>query len=388
MNTAKGAFWLVVAALHWLLPLQWGDDAVFMRVVQQRSLVEFLQTSSRPIIDTITYIFASYPFLWRLFNPLVLFALWLLLTRLLHIRTAKQQIFLGFAVVVLSMSLVDAGFMATTINYLWPMTFALYVAYTLLRSPKRLAWLRVLLCIPALLYAMNMQQMALMLPIALAVMTAFAWWQKQFGKAGLIGAFFLLSTLAAAFSFYQSALGNNARIIRETHRYFPAFGELSLLQRSELGFTSTMHGLAASVSIPAVVFLVFCAAMLVVALRRPLPRWQKALCALPLLLTIVPQSVQRVLPITNPVMSHAQYLFSPGTLALFLLLAAATVVSILTLTPASRRILTAFVLVLGFGSRMLMGFSPTVWASGYRTFYLLLFAVGVAWVWLSNPQEK
>ena len=44
--------------------------------------------------------------------------------------------------------------------------------------------------------------------------------------------------------------------------------------------------------------------------------------------------------------------------------------------------LILLLLLLGGGSRLMMGLSPTIYASGYRTYTLLLFAVGICCVLL------
>lgn len=58
--------------VHLLLPLDWGDDKVFLSKSADADLFEFLQGSARPFTDGLTYIFSRFHFLWRVLNPVVL----------------------------------------------------------------------------------------------------------------------------------------------------------------------------------------------------------------------------------------------------------------------------------------------------------------------------
>ncbi|MDR2687659.1 MAG: hypothetical protein LBB75_07890, partial [Oscillospiraceae bacterium] len=49
---------LVLAPAHFLLPLRWGDDAVFFEKVRRLGLFDFLKASSRLLVDSLTYLFA------------------------------------------------------------------------------------------------------------------------------------------------------------------------------------------------------------------------------------------------------------------------------------------------------------------------------------------
>lgn len=371
---------LTLELAHLLLPLRWGDDAVFFGKARRLGLAAFLRTSSRPLVDSATYLFASCPLLWRVLNPLALLALAWLLARLLK-AGGRRETLLGLLLLIPSMGLVDAGFMATTVNYLWPVTCGLFVIYSVLRFAPRVqyAWLRCVLALPALAYAANMQQMAVLLPAVLALLCCGAARRKEAGKALLAGAYAALAAVAAAYSYYKSTAGEASRLAREAGRYFPGFQSLSLPQRLELGFSSTFHGLTMALSLPGVLFLIFCVFLAVMALRRPLRVWRKALSFVPAALTVILFVFRKSSPLVNPKMAKAAYLFSWKTDLVFLLLACAVLAAVLQLIQNRGSRLAAFcALALGAGSRVLMGFSPTVWASGYRTFTILALSLLVA----------
>ena len=368
---------LALELAHFALPLRWGDDAVFFGKVKTLALTVFLKASSRPLVDSATHLFARCPVLWRVLNPLMLFALGLLLAKLLGIDRPKQKLCLGLLVLVPSMGLVDAGFIATTVNYLWPVTLGLFAVYSAVQfRAGRLAWLRCALALPALLYAMNMQQLAVVLPPVFLLLAVLALRDKQAGKAVYAGACLLISAAAAGYVYYKSTTGDNNRFLREAGRYFPDFPSLPLPARLELGFSSTFHGLAASLSLPCALFLCFCVFLAVMVIRRRLALWQKALSFLPGVMVIILLCLRKALPLVNYKMAKAAYHFSWWLDLLFLALGCAVVIMVFTLIQRKQdRLRALLILGLGFASRLLMGFSPTVWASGYRTFYILMLAL-------------
>ena len=69
--------------VHLFLPLSWSDDAVFAKEASELTLAAFLNGSSRLLTDTMTYVFARHPFLWRMLNPFVLTILAVTISRLL-----------------------------------------------------------------------------------------------------------------------------------------------------------------------------------------------------------------------------------------------------------------------------------------------------------------
>lgn len=383
---------LALALAHLLLPMRWGDDAVFFEKVKAVGLPAFLRTSSRVLVDSATYLFATCPILWRVLNPLVLFGLYCLLVKLLNVSAGRQKLCLGLLVLGLSMGLADAGFMATTVNYLWPVTFGLFAVYSLLRfepGGKR-AWLRCALALPALLYAVNMQQLGFALPVVFALLLCLVVKQKRALKSVLAGVYLLISLAGAGAVLYRSVAGENARLAREAARYFPGFAGLSLFQRAELGFSSTFHGLAAALCVPGVFFLGFCVFLAVTAWKRSLPVWAELLSLLPPAGIVILLCLRTRLPLVNPKMGKAEYLFSwPLDLVFALLGLAAAITIFLLIRQKSDRPAAFFVLALGLASRVLMGFSPTVWASGYRTFYLLLLAlIAVGYYIIKEPDHE
>ena len=74
-------------------------------------------------------------------------------------------------------------------------------------------------------------------------------------------------------------------------------------------------------------------------------------------------------------MQKAVYSFEPVADLIFIIIGACVVASIFSLVKSKgNRIYCLCTLTLGLGSRVMMGLSPTVWASGCRTFAIMLIS--------------
>lgn len=75
-------------------------------------------------------------------------------------------------------------------------------------------------------------------------------------------------------------------------------------------------------------------------------------------------------------MNKATYSFEFVSDIIFLIVFLCVLYSVFILIKNNKIRIAAFtVIFLGLGTRILMGFSPTVWASGYRTFYIMFLSL-------------
>ena len=167
-------FLAVTFIIHLFLPLKWGDDAVFSAEAAL-PLSQFLYGSSRILTDTMTYIFNKYNILWRLLNPCVLTLLASTLSKLLSVRSVWIRYFVCVAVAIPTMAIVDAGFIATTVNYLWPVTFGIVSLYIFqnIAAGKKVPVFTLIAGIPLIVYAINMEQMSAVLTASLLIGCAY-----------------------------------------------------------------------------------------------------------------------------------------------------------------------------------------------------------------------
>lgn len=384
-----GFFFIFLLVIHFFLPLSWADDAVFFKKVSHLSLPEFLRNSARPIIDSFTYFFVKKPLLWRMINPLILVLSSRLLSEYLSLKNDFiKTVILSCLLIYPAMVVVDAGFIATTLNYLWPVTFALLC---LLPTWKKLNnskphWFEQILFLPCLLYATNMQQTAVILVILFGIANFYFIFKNDFSIYIMLQ--FFVSSLCLIYSYIINTSGDNSRMLREINRYFPEFSSLSFFEKAELGFSSTFYCLTLKPCFAWFAFFIFLSVLVFFVFKKTNNIVRRIIVSFPLLFSVwglihyycpegfifpkvfIPGDLQHY----N--LSKAIYSFEPASDMLFIIVVLCILYALLILIDDKKKIMiTIAILFSGLGSRILMGFSPTVWASGYRTFYLTFISL-------------
>lgn len=382
---------LILLIAHIFLPLNWADDAVFMKKAAEKSIADFLSTSARPLTDAMTYFFARNPVIWELTDPIILLILVLLICKYFKLNSKKEKVFVSIAVLFPSLAMVDAGFIATTLNYLWSVTlgFLCLLPSWKVFNNEKVRWYEKLLLLPLLLYAANMQQMSVILTVLLGLSCIIMTVKRKSVHINYYIFFQLAITVGCvAYSYYLNIFGENSRMIRETARYFPDFGSLNILQKIELGFSSTFFGMTMNLHLPWSGFFAFVSWLLYASLRKGRSIKQVITAAFPvifsifgLLQAVLPQRyrfLSELLPggLKNWKLDKAIYSFEPVSDIFFLLVILCVVCSLWFLFDSKKYFaLSIFTLAVGTGSRLMMGFSPTVWASGCRSYYIMFISM-------------
>lgn len=376
-------FFIISLFIHLFLPLNWADDKLFFEKAAQTDLLSFISGSARPLTDSMTYIFARCPLLWRILNPLLLTLFAKTLSVLLpaeNIEKNKLALFLCIAVVFPAMIVVDAGFIATTVNYLWPFTFGLISLVPLkkLFNGSKLHVYEYLVSIPLLLYAVNMQQTSVLLFAVFLTSVICLYSKRNYSFYPLTG--LLISGAGSVFMFAINTVGDNNRMVREAARYFPDFVQLNIFEKAELGFSSTFYCMTMEIRFAFFAFAAFTLYIMIKTLKNKDKFLFKLSSAFPFIFTIV-FSTLSLTPVRESAfwaffsggmkhyrMTKAAYSFEIIPDLLFILVAVCVIISLYRLLNIKRFVTALVILASVLASRMIMGFSPTVWASGYRTF--------------------
>ncbi len=375
-------FFLIALAVSLFLPLNWSDDAVFFKDVAEKSYRQFITNSARPFTDTATYFFIKYPLAWRILNPIILVLFSKCLSWITHL-SHDHSLFIFIVSCIPAMCLVDAGFIATTVNYLFPVALALCAFLPLIYSFKYriINAIKYFLAIPLIAYASDMQQMCVVMIVVYTAYIAYYTITKRFPFYALWC--LLLSAVGFAKSVFLNTVGTNNRFERSCAQYFPSFAELSIFQKIELGFSSTFYELTSHCRQAYFIFLAFILLLAIITVIRKKPTIYKSISLFSVLLVLLTGIGNAVnLPFLriiygnfkNYKMNLSEYTFAPLADLYYILLSILIIITIYNLIDKKQFLLSAAVLILGVGSRMIMGFSPTVWASGYRTFFILVTA--------------
>ncbi len=372
------------------LPLSWGDDSIFQSKSAGIGLAEFIRGSARPLTDSFTYFFSKYKIMWRLLNPVVMVSLLACISYFLPFKLNRKETVALFACLMYpTMVIVDAGFVATTLNYLWAVTFGLFSFLPVKKHlcGKTVSWYEFIVILPFLVYATNMQQMAVILTVSFAIFNVLSIIKKRFNPFILLS--FAASAGGLAWSFCLNMFGDNNRMLRETGRYFPDFGELRLLEKIELGFSSTFFSLTMNPHFAMVGFVAFTVFLAVMLCKKK----SKVLFIFSLIPPVFAalMALMKFIPAFSGVyqflsggmryfrMEKAVYSFEIVPDVIFVILIAIVLVCLYGAFNDKKRFALVFVILCaGLGSRLMMGFSPTVWASGHRTFCIMFITFTVA----------
>lgn len=199
--------------------------------------------SARMLTESLFCIFSAAPVLvWRVVNPAVITACAWLMAYAMRLEKKRAESWLVCALVFLYqwVNLKTAGWVVTTIAYLWPVCFglaALCPLWRLLRGKSTPAWGWGLACV-ALLFSANMEQPALVLPVMVAGgMLAV----RARGARIPVGLWVQLALCAASLVFIFTCPGNAMRTENDVTSFYMNFPMLSVLKKAEIGISGVVH---------------------------------------------------------------------------------------------------------------------------------------------------
>ena len=379
------------------------DDVLFRAALDGSDgwtfLAERYQTwSSRSVIEGVMiYILDidSFP-LWKILNCLMFLPLLYGLVRLIRENGLSERagtsgnsllwFLLGLVLLYpYGYDMSTSGWAATTMNYFWPLVFALIALIPIRKilCGEKIRWFAWPFYLAAFLYAANAEQTCVIL---LAVYAVFFIWQlteKKFQPLFLAGLILGLCSLA----WILLCPGNQLRTASEMSR-FVDYPMLGLADKLDLGFSSAVTQLIGS---PNMLFLLF-SLMLAAAVWRKYPvvlfRLAASVPAAAALvfgmfgreMTQLYPELASLIQITDyGVITPENYYQYKSYLPLIVMgmIVVCILISIYLIYEDQPRLglLSAFIFLLGLGSRAMMAFSPTVWASNTRTNIYLDFSM-------------
>ena len=375
-NYAYIIFLSVVILAHSTVRI-YNDDEYFTKALDNSTLIEFVcfryeVWSSRVIIEFLLALLARTPILWAVLDIFVFFVLGNSLIRLLSLDKKEdvhsRALVLGCCFLIPARAYNGAGWIATTLNYLWPCALALFSMVPdkkLLCKEKVHKW-QFVLSIPALVIAANME---LVCAFLLAIMLLFT--AIYFVKTKKVNLYFALKILLLLLMmiFIFTCPGNYVRLAGETQTWFPEFADLTLFQKLKLGLTSTLYQFIFD---PNLLFLCLTFLLFAAVLAK---RGKAMLCAaafMPLLCGVG----NIVLKLFSKMERLVLFDLVPGLQILFSLFICGVILFLIGYLFEKRyACILIYVLSVGFATRMAMALSPTIHVSDVRTFWPMMIAM-------------
>ena len=375
----------VLVFTHLVMNVATGDYHDFLGFLDSRNLVEFtiwrFQTwTSRNILELATVLLVHVPWLWAILDIGTSVLVFWSLEHIFNRGGSRLRSWVTVAL-ILSYPYLDmhsAGWIPTTVGYTWTLACGLFAftAFPRVLYGERIPAGELVILLLATVFATNDEQLAAVVVGASTVVAVVCIVRS---RQVLVPALFAVVG-AAEMAVALVCPGNAARSAANAAYWLPEFTDFSTAHKIYLGFADTMgrylfRGNALFVILAVmIVLLVFVRTTSVIA--RVVSVVPLAAVAYGNLATLAatkwPSLATRLL--LNPDLQAGEK--SIWVLLIEVTVIVCLVVSIVVIYGASLDLLLNFVIAAGgLGSRVIMGFSPSLFASSDRTFIYMDFAI-------------
>ncbi len=391
-------FFIAIVILHTRIVNINGDDVYFSKILQEnnQNIGEYLQMrymtwTSRLLIEgTMVFLLKFQLLFWKIINIGMYLLLAISISKLVNTKKSRILNYVICALILMiPINLInETGWVATTMNYLWVVALGLYTLTTVRKyaDGRKIRWWEYPIYVLFTLYACNQEQMAV---VILAVLSVFLLYQCITKKIKYVlqhNRFLMVQWLIAICSllFILTCPGNKERTVAELATWYPEYANFNILEKVELGLTTLMKPLVLKINIFCI--LLTGAIWLVVCKKRKQTIY-KWIAAIPLLgctiFTIFREQVVLILPKIGEwiTMFEQNILIMPMSQisldkVLFLLFYIIFLCSIpiglyLAFGKTKKGAIAIGIYLLAVATKMVIGFSPTVFASGNRTILCL-----------------
>lgn len=399
---------LVIAFYQLVMKEYYGDTlAYFARAIPDMSVSSlmaelhsrYMGWTSRILIEVPLFILAHG-------MHMVLFGIanWImhmmLLLSLMYLTDYKHNRVLVCLMLLYPVALMaGSGWMTAYITYFWPLACGITAMVSLKKmySGEKLSVLQVIFFTLCLVFAADLEVSAIFYTCILCTFIVMMIWEKRFDSFRIVYSMFQLLVCAGGIVFALTCPGNEARKLSNIAYWFPSYTSFTVVDKAVLGVNSAFLNLYSN----DIFWLIFCVSVCLLTVifgKREVKR--VVISAIPLTVTLIMTVLKPVLGLYYPEMVSLFDLFADkkyvdatnyNSLAvyipfiIFMISAVALLLAIIELFEDEKKAFFACaVIVSGIMSRLTLGFSPTVFASGKRTFIFIDFAIIYILVYLSE----
>lgn len=384
-------FLLLTVALvitHMFMSLNYNDDADYALILDRMGVIPFLidrykAWSSRTLIELVMVYVVRIPWLWKLMD----IGMYLIIAFCLSYLIPSERLFFKNTVIAFSLLLYPygdmavAGWVACSTGYFWTVALGIYALTTIKRvnTGSKIRWFEYVLLIGATAYAGNHEQSSLCLILLFSCGIVFFYCvKKRVSKMLMVQ----LSISIANLIYILLSPGNAVRGERAVRDLMPNYHELSIIEKLYMAYQYTVNHFIMSFNI---VFVVLGILLCILVYKKTNKTWIRLASGIPLLYSFcaVIQPWNRLVFLFEP-LAELDVLFDSRR-KMFPVVMTFIIIGCILLglyhiyQDTFHFMLNAIVLAAGFGSRLAMGFSATVYASHNRTasffYFSLIFVI-------------
>ncbi|MCI5858077.1 MAG: DUF6056 family protein [Agathobacter sp.] len=365
---------------------------------------DYLNWSSRILVNFPIHVLITHKLVWILCNTAIVLLFMCGVEKLIFSEkdAGYRWYIVGIVLLFPWKYLGQSGWIVTSMTYLWPATALLYWLLLLkqyIQGEKPCYW-KIAISVLLGLYATNLEQMAVLGTVIVCGLCIYAFMQKK--KKPLILVWILV--LVAAFMIHLMVPGESARYAQEIGKQFPDYLMLNTINKLDLGISTALTEFMKQINFP---FLLFAYLLLKAVKQNGKESLYQAVAAVPFGLGILWPLSASVLAGTKYDISSLKatrigavtadnFLTFNGFYMLLVVTACAICIGLSLLVAfdnLQKGIVMASMFVGAYATRVMMAFSPTIWASGERTYLAMYFVFAILSLFLleerlHNTTEK
>lgn len=398
-------FFALMFIMHMIMGFN-GDDVKFSKVLSNQTLAGYISYryynwSSRLVIESILVVLTRQNmFLWKILDCVIYTLGVYYAIKLINRKNSTHIAFLGILLFLMYPfhEMASAGWIATTLNYLWCFSLAMIAFVPLINQfyGEKTNKFTYVISILALIFAVNQEQScALVFGLNFLLLVYCIIKRKSLNRYNIFVV--LISLLSMVF--ILSCPGNSVRFASEVSYWYPQFAGYGILEKVYLGVVPTF-GLLLEEKI---IFPLFYVILSLACLAKVKNKYLKYVLYFNMLLILVLVAFKTLFDVSTlgtafgsttlthltspfgavlnlvPPLKSALVAFAAETvssnalaiaIAVYLLLS-----SCIMLFEAFGGFKAVILFIAGFMSKFIMGFTPTIFVSGPRTmmfFYFIL----------------
>ena len=401
-------FFAIIFIWHFTLP-RLGDDLMFGKVYHHYNIFNYLSLryeiwSSRSLIEFFVVPLTGLPrIIWNFFDSIVFLLMAVLIPKIFlnmeKIDEKKSVIYNSLSCIMVLIyifttteALASAGYVATTLNYTWPLFFGLLHFYLVKKyvfsenkssTKQKIAIYATMIF--ALIFAINQEMMLVIVSVAYLLIVLYCLRNKVKIPNSV---FFMVFIIFLEFLNVYLCPGNHLRYYHEISHWFPDYYNLTLVNKIDLGITVLLNRIVLLYSL----ISLFLFAILPIYLRSITKKKFPVMISLIPLIIVVTLGLMNLMgymPIVDFIkVGMTKYGLVHSNLKHILIISSIYAVIIFSVMYTLIKIykhgekkLSSIIfclLILGFTSQMMRGFSPTCWASAQRWEIYYYFCVTCA----------
>ncbi len=390
-------FFAIIFTWHFTLPRH-GDEIAFAKVYHSENIFNFLSSqyedwSSRLLIEFFLVPLTGLPrIIWNFFDSIVFLLIAVLIPRILFnmekiaekksaIYNYLSCIFVLIYVFTTTSGLYSAGYISTTLNYTWPLFFGLlnfylvkkYVFYENNSNIKQKIIIYSIM-IFALLFAINQEMMLVIVSEVYLLIVFYCLYKKVKIPNTVI---FMLFIIFLEFLFVYLSPGNHLRYYSEISTWFPSYYKLTLVNKIDLGITVLLYRIVLLYSLISLIFFGILGIYIYSIIKK---KSSVIISLIPLMIVVTIGFMHLIgyiplIEFINAGMTKYGLLHSNSKKhiliisSIYAIIIFSVMYSLIKIYKHGEKKVSSlifYLLILGFTSQMMRGFSPTVWASAQR----------------------